>query len=151
MRLPLLSLAVLFAAPAAHADWQFAKWGMTPEQLVAASHGTAELLPPGKRPRMAPLETAASGEFRDGAMTLRTTFSFNIDGSGLSCVFYGVYSHSDDEAFKSALIKQYGPPQSRSGLPAIGQEDLGWVTPTDEIQASFSPADPAFASHCRKK
>jgi hypothetical protein len=143
-------LAALVAAPAAPAEWQFARWGMTPEQLVAASGGTAELLPVGKRPRMPPLETAASGEFKDGAMMLRTTFSFGTDGSGLSCVFYGVYSHDDDNAFKTSLVRRYGPPQTTAGLPAIGQDELGWITATDQIKATFSPDDPAFVSHCRR-
>ena len=150
MRPYLLTLAMLVVAPPANADWQFARWGMTPEQLVAASGGAAKLIPPRERPRMPPLETAAAGEFRDGSLSLRTTFSFGTDGSGLSCVFYGVRRHGDDEAFKAVLIQRYGPPQTKSGLPAIGQEQLGWITATDTIDATFSPDDPAFASHCRK-
>ena len=67
-----------------------------------------------------------------------------------TCVFYGVRRHGDDEAFKAVLIQRYGPPQTKSGLPAIGQEQLGWITATDTIDATFSPDDPAFASHCRK-
>jgi len=29
----------------ARADWQYTRWGMTPEQVVAASHGNALLVP----------------------------------------------------------------------------------------------------------
>jgi hypothetical protein len=143
--------ALLIAPPAAHADWQYTKWGMTPDQVVAASGGKAKLLPAKQRPRIPPLETAASGEFQDGALELRTTFSFNTDGGGLACVFYGLTSHDGDEAFKTGLISRYGQPQRVSGLPAIGLQTLSWKTATDEIEASFSKDDPAYVMHCAKK
>jgi len=37
----LLLVAALTLATPAHADWQFTKWGMSPEQLVKASDGKA--------------------------------------------------------------------------------------------------------------
>lgn len=147
----LAGLSVLAVAPPAHADWQYTRWGMTPEQVVAASSGKATLLPAGQRPRMPPLETVATGEFEDAALTLRTAFSFNTDGGGLACVFYGLTGRDGADAFKALLVSRYGRPQHTSGLPAIGQETLGWVTATDEIEASFSPDDPAFAMQCAKK
>ncbi len=143
-------LSALVAASPVHADWQYTKWGMTPEQVVAASSGRATLLPARQRPRLPPLETAATGEFKDAALTLRTVFSFNTDGKGLACVFYGLTSRDGADVFKALLISRYGQPQRTSGLPAIGQETLGWATATDEIEASFSPDDPAFAMQCAK-
>lgn len=147
----LTGLAALLIAPMAHADWQYTKWGMTPEQVVAASGGRAKLLPAKQRPRIPPLETAASGEFQDGALELRTTFSFNIDGGGLACVFYGLTSEAGGEAFKTSLISRYGQPHSNSGLPAIGLQTLNWKTATDEIDASFSKGDAPYVMHCKKK
>ena len=58
--------AVLAAAPA-HAHWENTRWGMTPEQVVAASGGQARLLPERSRPRIPPLVTVAQGEFLDHA------------------------------------------------------------------------------------
>lgn len=147
---PTLGLAALLSAPAAHADWEYTRWGMTPEQVVAASGGKAELLPEKSRPRVPPLVTAASGEFNVGPLRLRTVFSFDIERGGLACVFYGVTSHEDDEAFKAVLVGRHGQPQSESGLPIIGQTSFGWKTATDEIDASFSKDDPAYAMHCAK-
>ncbi len=146
----LIGLAALLTTSPARADWQYTKWGMTPEQVVAASGGKAELLPAQRRPPIPSLETVASGEFQDGALTLRTTFSFNAVG-GLACVFYGVTSHDGDAAFKSSLVSRYGPPQRTSGLPAIGLQNLTWTTATDEINASFSKDDPAYVMQCAKK
>ena len=80
----LTAIAALLIGPAAHADWQYTKWGMTPEQVVAASGGKAALLPAARRPRIPPLETAASGEFQDGALELRTAFSLARTCMGIS-------------------------------------------------------------------
>jgi hypothetical protein len=151
MRWITLTFAALLITPAARADWQYTRWGMTPEQVVAASGGKAELLPEQDRPRIPPLTTAAKGYFEDGSLRLRTVFSFNTEGGGLMCVWYGVGNHADDEAFKAALIKRYGPPQSKSSIAFLGQENFGWKTATDEIDATFSKDDTAYALHCEKK
>jgi hypothetical protein len=153
VRLIPLSLPILFLfiAPAVHADWEYTRWGMTPEQVVTASGGKATLLPEQKRPRIPPLVTAATGEFKDGPMELRTVFSFNIERGGLVCVSYGVASPDYNEAFKTALVGHYGPPQSTSTIAFLGQENLGWKTATDEINASFSKNESAYAMHCSKK
>jgi hypothetical protein len=145
-----LSLAALLVAPAAHADWQYTRWGMTPAQVVAASKGKAELLPEAERPRLPPLVTAARGTFDDGPLRLKTVFSFNIENGGLVCVSYGVRSNDEDKAFRTTLISRYGPPNSTSGVASFGQENLIWQTATDEIHASFSKDDPAFVMQCVK-
>jgi len=150
MKHTLWCLAVLMIAPAARADWQYTRWGMTPEQVVAASGGTAELLPVAKRPRVPPLVTAATGETTDGRMQLRTVFSFGIDGAGLRCVTYGVRSHADDDVFRAALIQRHGQPQATGGIAFLGLTTLDWKTATDEITATFSKEDPAFAMQCRR-
>ena len=150
MRLFPLSLTALLVAPAAYADWQYTRWGMTPEQVVAASNGKAELLPEAKRPRLPPLVTAALGNFDDGPLHLKTVFSFNIEHGGLVCVSYGLRSSDQDKAFRATLISRYGPPHSTSGVAFLGQENLVWKTATDEINASFSKDDPGYVMQCAK-
>lgn len=150
MRLFALGLAAVLLASPALADWQYTRWGMTPEQVVAASRGKVALLPEARRPRLPPLVTAASGEFTDGVLVLRTVFTFAIDGNGLECVTYGVRDRANDEAFKALLLRRFGPPQTTGGLPIIGLVQLGWVVGKDEINASFSPDDPGYVMQCRK-
>jgi hypothetical protein len=150
MRPLALGLAAMLLAPPALADWQYTRWGMTPEQVVAASRGKVALLPEARRPRVPPLVTAASGKFTDGTLVLRTVFSFAIAGNGLECVTYGVRSRDDDEAFKALLTRRFGPPQTTGGLAFLGMTQLGWVVGNDEINASFSPDDPGYAMQCRK-
>ena len=150
MRMLPLCLVVSLVAPSARAEWQYTRWGMTPEQVVAASGGRAELLPVARRPRIPPLVTAATGQFVDGPLRLRTVFSFDIESNGLQCVSYGVSSHADNNAFKEALIRHYGQPQATRTIPLVGMTELDWKTGTDEVTASFSKDDPAYAMHCKK-
>jgi hypothetical protein len=142
---------MLLLAPAARADWQYTHWGMTPEQVVAASKGTAKLLPEKDRPQLPPRMTAAEGEYQEGAVPLRVTFSFTIATNGLACVSYGVMTHDNDDAFKAALTKRYGPPKKTSGPAFLGMSTLAWKTPTDSIEATFSKDDPAYATQCSLK
>ena len=146
-----ICLAAILAAPAARADWEYTRWGMTPEEVVAASRGRAELLPEARRPRIPPLVTAATGDFMDGAVRLRTVFSFDIEGGGLACVSYGVRDKADDEGFKTLLLRRFGPPQTTSGITFLGQTNLGWKSGGDEIDASFGKDDPGYAMHCRMR
>ncbi len=150
MRPLALGLAALLVASPALADWQYTRWGMTPEQVVAASRGKVTLLPEARRPRVPPLVTAASGEFTDGALVLRTVFSFAIEGNGLECVTYGVRNPENDEAFKALLIRRFGQPQTTGGLAILGMTQLGWVVGNDEISATFTKDDPGYVMQCRK-
>jgi hypothetical protein len=151
MRTLPLALAMLLTAPAARADWQYTHWGMTPDQVVAASRGTAKLLPAKDRPRLPPMLTAATGAYQDGPLQLRVTFSFDIATNGLVCVNYGLSSPDNDEAFKAALVRRYGPPQKTSGVAFLGMTTLVWKTPTDQIEATFAKDDPAYAMQCSLK
>jgi hypothetical protein len=150
MRLLPLVLTMQLIAPAAHADWQYTHWGMTPEQVVAASRGAAQVVPEKNRPRGLPMLTAATGAYQDGPLELRVTFQFNTASNGLACVSYGVNSHDNDDAFKAALVKRFGPPHKTSGGGFLGTT-LSWTTPTDQIDATFSKSDSAFAMQCSLK
>jgi hypothetical protein len=150
VRLLPLALAMLLIATTADADWQYTHWGMTPEQVVAASRGAAQVVPEKNRPRGLPMLTAATGAYQDGPLELRVTFQFNTASNALACVSYGVNSHDNDDAFKAALVKRFGPPQKTSGGGFLGTT-LSWTTPTDQIDATFSKSDPAFAMQCALK
>ena len=149
MRTLVLVAVLLSIAPAARADWEYTHWGMTPQQVVAGSHGTMKLLSAKEEARLPPNVTAVSGTYKDGALELRVSFMFTIATNGLTCVNYGVNRHQDDEAFNAALIKRYGPPKKTG--PFFGVTTLSWTTPTDKIDASFSEDDRAWAMQCSLK
>jgi hypothetical protein len=142
-------LAMAIISPAM-ADWRFTRWGMTPEQVVAASQGKVHLLPTGRRPRMPPLETIAEGDLTDSGLDLQTRYSFNTTSGGLECVFYAVASKDKNDAFQGSLLKEFGAPQKTTELPAISVKTLLWITDTDSIDASFSSDDAGFVMQCKR-
>jgi hypothetical protein len=144
-------LGILLMAPGARADWQYTHWGMTPEQVAAASKGTVKLVPEKDRPRLPPFVTAAQGEYQDGPLQLRTVFLFNIATNGLACVNFGVINHVYDDGFKAALTKSYGVPKTAAGPAFLGMTTLSWKTPTDTIDLTLSKDDPAHAEQCSLK
>jgi hypothetical protein len=145
-----ITLAALSCASAARAEWQYTRWGMTPEQVVAASHGQIKLRPEKDWPRGPDILTAATGEYQENSMQFRSTFMFDTATKGLKCVAYGLTSPDDDERFKAALLKQYGPVKSTSGIAFLDMTNLSWVTATDSIEATFSKSDPGYVMQCKK-
>lgn len=148
----LVIVPLVLALPMSHsavADWRFAKWGMTPEQVVAASQGQVHLLPPNRRPRVPPLETLAEGDFKDNGLDLETRYAFSTAGGGLACVFYAVASKDDNDAFKASLTRQFGAPKI-SELPMISMKKMSWTTEMDTIDASFSGDDAGYVLQCKR-
>ncbi|HZP98889.1 MAG TPA: hypothetical protein VFB13_05075 [Reyranella sp.] len=96
----------------AWADWQYTKWGMTPEEVVAASDGKIKML---EKPRpAAPGEVAlVEGRYESGDLKFSATFVFRdaekksltlvslalLDSEKLTCA--GVHE---------ALFAKYGEP-----------------------------------------
>ncbi len=150
LRLP-FALATIVAALPARADWEYTKWGMTPEQVVAASGGSARLVAQDKQKSVPPWVSSVEGTFQEGPLALQTVFSFDTERGGLACVFYGVEEAEQSAAFMDSLLKRYGKPASRSSLPAIGMETVSWRAGTDEIVVTATKGDRSFATHCAKR
>jgi hypothetical protein len=136
----------------AHADWEYTKWGMTPEQVAAASKGEVKVLPPDKRRKVeeAHMESGAEGTHAAGPLKVKVGFSFDTQTGGLICVSYGVDRGAENDALKDWMVKQYGPPQKTGGLPVIGLQQASWTKP-DDIMLQISSNEPAFVLHCRTK
>lgn len=147
--LPLAGVLAIFCASPARAEWAYTKWGMTPEQVAAASTGEATLMKKRERIEEAKLETAVQGTHTDGAVQLRTAFQFDTTRGGLRCVLYAPQNAGQDELLKHALTKQYGQP-TLSGMPSIGYETLSWTPPGDEIVMTVQDKKIAGVSHCKR-
>jgi len=152
VRVLCLSLGILIAlVSGASANWEYARWGMTPEQVAAASKGMVKALPANARTTIAAanLRFAAEGTHRDGNVLLDVRFSFDATTNGLACVSYAVGDPAQNALLKEILIKRYGPPQTEGGLPAIGLQQLAW-TKTDEITLMITTGERASVLHCKK-
>ncbi len=142
------SLAAAFVCvalvPRAEANWEYTKWGMTPAQVVAASHGAVHLIPPERRLGLTgpDIETRAEGLFVDGKLRLNVSFGFAGHGGGLVLVSYLVQDAAQNTLLRDRLVHAYGPP-----APS-GDADMGsgvWRHPgQDVIDLSISDESPAF-------
>jgi hypothetical protein len=148
MTSPCRSLAAAFLclalAPRALANWEYTKWGMTPAQVVAASHGAVHLIPPERRlgPTGPDIETRAEGSFTDGKLRLNVSFGFAGHGGGLVLVSYLVQDAAQNTLLRNRLVHLYGAP-----APS-GDADMGsgvWRHAGDDlIDLSISDESPAF-------
>lgn len=141
---------VVLLTPAALADWAYTKWGMTQDQVVAASGGTVTVLPPAKRTRndYDQWELAAEGTFAEGPLKLPIGFTFDTQGGGLKCVMYNAIG-ADVETLRTILAKRYGKPAHISSFGPT--QSSTWRTPDDiELVIGEKPVA-AVVSHCRPK
>jgi hypothetical protein len=75
---PALLAASGFAAPAA-ADWQYTRWGMSPEQVVAASRGAVQLGPPPSGKSYENLTGRARGVYTEAGASFDAYFHFDAE------------------------------------------------------------------------
>ncbi len=144
----LTGMLLLACSPsAAMADWAYTHWGMTPEQVAAASSGAAKVLPPAQRTRYEEdhWELAVEGTFNDGPLRLSVGFTFDTRGGGLKCVMYNVLG-ADVEVLRAALLKRYGKPGHESSF--AGSTTQVWTTPDHiDLVVGENPTA-AVVNHC---
>jgi hypothetical protein len=110
---PTLSLAVqLFFCIAADAGWQYAEWGMTPDQVIAASNGAAS------RQEAKPSKTGWSvfllhSDYSTGPFKFEASFGFNMRSGTLREVELRLENGiTEASRLQDHLIKKYGDPLS---------------------------------------
>lgn len=111
-QIPLAIAAVLTVAAAApaHADWSFAKWGMSPDQLMRAAGGKARPVMGGPGDRVMDMDHRASGgPFTFEGRNYLANFYFDLDGGrGLRVVRLQALDQSQCDAIDAELTKRYG-------------------------------------------
>lgn len=142
-----LALVLALSAPGqARADWQWTKWGMTQDQLIAASEGKAH--PVAGRSDLLRMD----GAFQIGGFTFRT-ITFNFDASGR---LEQVNLFGSDAVFADvslALRSVYGPPVKTeqeyyeqheyfSDVAKGNQIDL--EVSSDEVSLTYKPLPTGF-------
>ena len=141
-----LAAAVLLLGTARHAaaNWEYTQWGMSPAEVVAASHGAVHLIAPQRRtgPSGPDIETAAEGVFVDGKLHLDVSFGFKGHGGGLVLVTYLVQDATQNEALRDRLVHALGLP-TPSGDEAMGS-GFWRKAGQDAIELTISDEGPAF-------
>jgi hypothetical protein len=141
------ALLLLMAPGVARADWEYAHWGMKPEEVAQASGGAVKVLPPAKWKRHpAPFdsETAATGTFTEGALHLTLSFSFDPRTKGLTCIVFN--STGQDDLFRDSFLHRYGTPRATADHPEYGMKTFEWRG-RDEVGLTLM-AGASFATQC---
>jgi hypothetical protein len=133
--------------PPAMADWAYTHWGMTPDQVAAASAGAVNVLPAAKRTRNDDdhWEIAVEGSYADGPLRLPVGFMFDTRHGGLTCVLLNAIG-SDAEALRQVLGARYGKPTKDSQF--LSAQTVTWRTP-DNVELTIGQRPlAAVLTHC---
>lgn len=118
MKRLLFALVTLVCGPA-HADWQYTRWGMTPEQVVSASAGAARLVGDANSRANG---RGAMGSYSADGLLFEVRFQFK--NNGLSTVSLAPARPDQNGAISSALMARYGRPISKEPGPYV--DKLRW-------------------------
>lgn len=146
-----LQLGLLFAVLApglARADWAYTRWGMTPEQVAAASGGQVKVLPSGQRTRdeADDWEIAAQGFFDSAGQHFPAGFMFGMKQAGLKCVAINGAGATAD-ALKADTISRYGKPAEENEF--FGNHSFSWKAPETVQLMTADKAHTAVVTICR--
>jgi hypothetical protein len=102
--------ALLVWAVPARADWQYTKWGMTPEQVIEASGGSVSKIPEAQRKgRSRPnFIGLLSGAYSAGDFQFKVDFQFSRNL--LEMIGMNLIAYDRCERLKNTLLSKYGAP-----------------------------------------
>ncbi len=122
MTIGAVALFVATSAPA-HADWQYTKWGMTPEQVAAASKGAVTVGTGDPGDHYAGADIGATGTYVSGDYTFSAVFYF-VQGK-LADIRLKM-NGPDGYKLKNDLDGVYGKPFYESGgnFPLVTYHDV---------------------------
>ena len=84
----LAALACLALPGAAQANWKYSRWGMSVDQVIAASPGTVHRIADIEKDRVDELQRLAVGEVTEGGTKFQVQFYFSPGGTNLQLVRY---------------------------------------------------------------
>ena len=120
----------------AFADWQFTRWGMTAEEIVAASSGRAQLIPEGDREgkSTSSYDAIALSKFFSGPFKFDVTFGARKGELTLDTVSLKLEDPTGYRQLRETLNAKYGP--GREEKPRNKQVKITrtiWNSETDTI------------------
>jgi hypothetical protein len=127
-------MGMVLASPA-YANWQFTTWGMTPDQVIAASGGKAQAVSNaearGHSLLSASLFDKLSMPYDTGMLHFNADFLFNPKGelAAVNLRFKG--SLSEGAQLKAAMVSKYGEPNDRSHSYVVST--MNWLTDGDIV------------------
>jgi hypothetical protein len=140
--------------------WRYAKWGMSPEEVVAASNGQASLVPdtpitPEEKPKEAskPSGTSsqelrqfksAGSQLVEGGIFFKVSFVFDGQSRKLAQVILNTDKCAlDSNLIMYRLIKEYGKPTDHHKSDATT-----WKTNSEMITYDILKRKPTSSANC---
>ena len=116
----LLTLA-LVSAPAL-ADWQFTRWGMSPDEVVAASQGQVQRVKDKKDLRVRDLPRLAIGQVKEGDVAFDMEFFFK--DQKLSFIRYNPIKSMTCSGEEQFFLDRFGPAEATETTYEIRDKHL---------------------------
>ena len=116
----------------ARADWQYTQWGMTPEQVMAASAGQLKICDEACKGLDTDLQIARfRGPYQSGPFKFTAYMLFDRRNNTLAQVTLDLNQRNDTDALIGALISNYGTPVAIDFSEPI--RFIMWRNSIDEI------------------
>lgn len=132
-RVALIVAVFLLFAATARADWQFARWGMTTAEIVAASKGTGR--PSGRQEK--DFTVLATGDFSTGPFSFAVEFYDHHGDGRLATVRLNLKDPSQFQALWDALNAKYGKgeilPENHGDHRLVSGQEIRWLSKSDAI------------------
>lgn len=154
MLLSIFLYLLLIVSPAT-ADWQWTKWGMTAQQVIISSKGTAKAVPPEEISRnsvsdgqIVVMIPKVRSNYSANGFQFSAYFMFDAKTELLKCV----YLDSTDgrkNALEAELTRIYGAYDRIRAFPPIGLKVLYWDR-SDEISFDASKTSDGTIRYCSK-
>lgn len=134
---------VVMASIESRADWQYTRWGMTPDQVLAASKGQLRRCDPlACKGQTSDTEAAQLfGDYQSGKFTFTAFIFFDKRSSKLSHVNIQLKTPEKANELIGALRAKYGEPSSRN-VTAI-MTLLVWRDQKDQISIMIIGSGPS--------
>lgn len=118
----LLALFLMAFATPAMADWQYTRWGMTVDEVVAASNGSAKKIKDRKDDRVWDLPRLVVGTAQEGDVTFNVEFYF--ENNKLRLIRYAPTGTMDCLGEEKFLLERFGPAESSEKVKEFRSQSL---------------------------
>jgi hypothetical protein len=125
--------AVCVAPQPAWSDWQYTRWGMTPNEVIVASKGAASETSPSQKSggKTDNTEALLQGAYSSGKFRFHVTFSFSKGDHKLAFVSLELLDPSLTPDLIGNLRGKYGEPTSTDNGSVLGL--IVWREKSDQV------------------
>lgn len=133
-RLLAAALAMALCPTTALADWEWSKWGMTPDEVAAASKGTVKTVAADSSKSISGWDLDATGAWTQYDFSFTANFFFDAASKGLMAVALDLPDAKKCGDLRKALVAAYGAPANTQETENISV--LDWTAAGNAVKLS---------------